>query len=447
VRRLHETTDTRTRLFDVDDGSLVADSRLLAGPGGTVEIRPLGANDEQPWLREAFDGVYDWITAHLPRRKEWPTYHEEPIQEASDYSSVQRAQRGEIARQIWMQEDSPRLLLGVAVPVQRLRVVIGAVLVTRDTAAIEAALQSTREEILLVFLVALGITVLLSLYLAGTITRPIRHLAEAAERVRRDHGRTLDIPDFTRRQDEIGELSAALRDMTAALWKRMDAIERFAADVAHEIKNPLTSVRSAVETAVRIEDPEKQRRLLAIIVDDVERLNRLISDISDASRLDSELSRARAESIDLRRMLQMLVDLHGDTRADDGPQVELSLASDKPLRVCGIEDRLVQVFRNLVANAITFSPPHGTITLAARRDGRWIEVTVEDDGPGIPEGKLDAIFDRFYSERPAGEKFGTHSGLGLSISRQIVEAHQGRIFAENRTDRSGARFTVRIPAE
>ncbi len=448
VRRLYETTDTRTRLFDVMDGSLIADSRLLAGPGGTVEIRALPETEEESWPRQAFDAVYAWVTTHLPRRKEWPPYAEEPVQHTADYISVQRALRGEFARQIWTQEDSQRLLLGVAVPVQRLRVVIGAVLVTRDTADIEAAVQSTREEILLVFLGALGITVLLSLYLAGTITRPIRRLAEAAEQVRRGHGRQFDIPDFTRRRDELGELSGVLRDMTAALWKRMDAIERFAADVAHEIKNPLTSVRSAVETVVRIDDPEKQRRLLAIIVDDVERLNRLISDISDASRLDSELSRAQARSADVRRMLQMLVDMHNDTNdGSNGPRLELRLASDKPLLVSGVEDRLVQVFRNIVTNAITFSPPDGTISLAARRDGRWIEVTIEDEGPGIPEGKLDAIFDRFYSERPAGEKFGTHSGLGLSISRQIVEAHQGRIFAENRKDRSGARFTVRIPAE
>jgi two-component system, OmpR family, sensor histidine kinase ChvG len=273
--------------------------------------------------------------------------------------------------------------------------------------------------------------------------------------VRRGSGRQMAIPDFTRRGDEIGELSGALREMTSALWQRMDAIERFAADVAHEIKNPLTSLRSAVETAARIEDPVKQRRLLAIILEDVQRLDRLISDISDASRLDAELSRHEHAPVALDRMLATLVELH-EAAANAGA-VHLRLVVPPGARpsdfvVPGIEDRLVQVLRNLIANAISFSPPGGMITLAVQRDQNSVVVTVDDDGPGIPEAKLAAIFDRFYSERPAGEKFGTHSGLGLSISQQIVEAHRGIIRAENRRDPGrggaviGARFIVRLPA-
>jgi two-component system sensor histidine kinase ChvG len=256
------------------------------------------------------------------------------------------------------------------------------------------------------------------------------------------------IPDFSARGDEIGDLSGALREMTSALWQRMDAIERFAADVAHEIKNPLTSLRSAVETAARIQDPGKREKLLAIVMEDVKRLDRLISDISDASRLDAELSRIEPEPVDVGHVLGTLAEVYDVTQAEEGPRIRLVLP-EEPLVVSGVEGRLVQVFRNLIANAVSFSPPDGTIRLSARQDEDAVVVTVEDDGPGIPEGKLEAIFNRFYTERPSGEKFGTHSGLGLSISKQIVDAHQGVIRAENRRDADGrvigARFVVRLP--
>jgi two-component system sensor histidine kinase ChvG len=291
--------------------------------------------------------------------------------------------------------------------------------------------------------------VLLSLYLAGTIARPIRLLAAAAERAR-GRGTYIDIPDFTERRDEIGELSGSLREMTDALWQRMSAIESFAADVAHEIKNPLSSLRSAVETASRIEDPAKQRRLMAIIQDDVERLDRLITDISDASRLDAELSRLEVSPTDIGAMLRAIAEMNETTRTDGAPRLALDITErGRPLIVPGVESRLSQVFVNVVANAVSFSPPAGEIRISAAHDGRAVLVIVEDHGPGIPEDKLTAIFDRFYTERPAGEKFGTHSGLGLSISKQIVEAHRGRIWADNRTDATGAvrgaRFSIRLP--
>jgi two-component system sensor histidine kinase ChvG len=298
------------------------------------------------------------------------------------------------------------------------------------------------------------VTVLLSFYLAGTIARPIRKLAAAADHVRRGHGRHHEIPDFSHRGDEIGDLSGALRDMTAALWLRMDAIESFAADVAHEIKNPLTSLRSAVETVARVRDPDQQRRLMSIIEDDIQRMDRLISDISNASRLDAELSRAESEPVDIGRMLRMLTDIHETTAAERAaPRIQLELPNGADLTVPGLEGRLVQVFQNIIANALSFSSPDGTVTVHARTTGDMVEVTVTDEGPGIPEGKLGAIFDRFYTERPAGEKFGTHSGLGLSISKQIVDAHGGEIFARNRHAESeteeenmhGAIFTVRLP--
>jgi two-component system sensor histidine kinase ChvG len=452
MRRLVEPTRTRARLFD-PTGALVADSRVLRGPGGIVQIRELPPPQPRGFFGRVADTLYDWVIGRLPSHADWPEYKDSPLFKAADFPEVGRALGGDSVKTVRRERNTGGLQLSVAVPVQRYKKVLGAVLLSVGSADLEQAVRAVRLDILKVFLVALTVTVLLSIYLAGTIARPIRRLAAAAERVRRGLGRQVAIPDFSRRGDEIGDLSSTLRDMTAVLWQRMDAIERFAADVAHEIKNPLTSLRSAVETAARIEDPVKQRRLLAIILEDVQRLDRLISDISDASRLDAELSRYEHAPVALDRMLETLVELHDATATEDSLRLRLVVphgARSSDLIVPGIEDRLVQVFRNLIANAISFSPPGGTITLAVQRDQGTVVVTVEDDGPGIPEGKLAAIFDRFYSERPAGEKFGTHSGLGLSISKQIVEAHRGVIRAENRRSPDGAligaRFVVRLPA-
>jgi len=341
-------------------------------------------------------------------------------------------------------------MFSVAIPIQRYKQVLGVVMLSTGSSEIEEELRTVRLELLRIFGVALLVTVLLSFYLAGTIARPIRRLAAAAERARGRRAR-VEIPDFTRRGDEIGDLSGSLREMTDELWQRMNAIESFAADVAHEIKNPLSSLRSAVETATRIEDPANQRRLMAIILNDVQRLDRLITDISDASRLDAELGRVEPEPINIAAMLRALADVHEAARTDNSPRLVLAIGkTDRPLIVPGIETRLSQVFRNVIGNAVSFSPPGGEIRLTARQDGRAAIVTVEDEGPGIPDEKFTAIFDRFYTERPLGEQFGTHSGLGLSISKQIVEAHRGMIWAENHKDANGgtigARFCVRLPA-
>jgi two-component system sensor histidine kinase ChvG len=452
MRRLVEPTRTRARLFDLD-GHLVADSRVLRGPGGIVQINELPAPTEHGVFDDIGNLVYDWIVGRLPHRADLPVYRERADPTAADYGEVTQALHGDSGKAVRRDPATGGLLLSVAVPVQRYKQVLGAVMLSVGSADLEQAVRAVRLDILRVFLIALAVTVLLSLYLAGTIARPVRRLAAAAERVRRGHGRQIAIPDFRNRGDEIGDLSRAFRDMTEALWLRMDAIERFAADVAHEIKNPLTSLRSAVETAARITDPVKQRRLLAIVLEDVDRLDRLISDISDASRLDAELSRLEHAPVALDHMLATLVELHEATAPEGAPRLRLAPADGGSRAtgyvVPGIEGRLVQVFRNLIANAVSFSPPGGTISLALQRDGDSVVVTVDDSGPGIPEGKLAAIFDRFYSERPSGEKFGTHSGLGLSISKQIIEAHRGTIRAENRRRDDGAvigaRFVVRLP--
>jgi two-component system sensor histidine kinase ChvG len=256
---------------------------------------------------------------------------------------------------------------------------------------------------------------------------------------------------MTGRHDEIGDLSGALRDLTAALARRIGDIENFAADVAHELKNPLTSLRSAVETVERVQDPAARQKLMLIIRDDVDRMTRLISDISNASRLDAELGRAELEPIDLTKKLVQLEDYYRLNALKTGSRERVvARISSEPMHTLGVKSRLVQVFQNLIDNALSFSPPDKEVTVSTARSGRRIQVIVEDNGPGIPDNKLEAIFDRFYSERPKDEKFGTHSGLGLSISKQIVEAHRGRIWAENRRDNEGrvigARFVVQLPA-
>ncbi|HWB49176.1 MAG TPA: stimulus-sensing domain-containing protein [Stellaceae bacterium] len=446
MRRLVAPTHTPARLFD-KDGKLIADSKVFSGPGDAVQVEELAPPERKGFVTTLSDEVYDWIAGLLPRRRGYPPYREGRT--AADFPEAESAVHGEPRSMVRRDPRDRMLVISVAVPVQRYKEVLGAVMLSSVNGELEAEVRKVRFEALRIFAVALMVTILLSVYLASTIARPVRRLAEAAERAE-GRGTRIEIPDLTQRGDEIGDLSRSLREMTNALWLRMSAIESFASDVAHEIKNPLSSLRSAVETAVRIHDPVKQQRLLAIILDDIERLSRLITDISDASRLDAELSRDIMEPIDLAAMLRALVDIHETTRGEGTAGVVLTLPERRRgIYVSGIESRLSQVFLNLISNAVSFSPPGGEIRVGAREDGRAVLITVEDDGPGIPPEKLTTIFDRFYTERPAAEKFGTHSGLGLSISKQIVEAHRGRIWAENRRDAKGevcgARFLIRLP--
>jgi len=448
VRRASAALPSRARVFGAD-GELMADSLRLGRPGGLVLIRPLPPPTSDRFMRAIAERMYDSIVNWLPRRSGLPLYRESVRQLSNTYPEVIQALRGTSVQTVRATENGG-LVLTVAVPIQKYRKVLGALLFSMEGKKIDQAVRSVRFEILGVFGVVFAITVALSLYLAGSITRPVQRLAAAAERVRTGHDRRHSIPDFGDRRDEIGDLAMALRDMTDNLWQRMDAIERFAADVAHEIKNPLTSVRSAVETAARIEDPSQRAKLFSIILDDVDRLDRLISDISEASRVDAELSRQDSEEVEIGKMLNALSQIYMATdRIGDRELVCEVDTSGEDLIVTGKEDHLVQVIRNLLDNAITFSPPNGRITVRATVSRSLITVAVDDEGIGIPNGKLDAIFDRFYSERPSGEKFGTHSGLGLSICRQIISAHRGSIKAENRISASGevmgARFTIELP--
>lgn len=455
VRRFVETSDSRIRVFD-EGGGLLADSRMLASRDAAIQIESIAPPAANP-VTQGWQSFKHWVGRAL-REQDYPPYDEQAEQEAGHYPIARQALQGSAAQQIWRLPNG-RLLLGVAVPLQSFKQVLGAVLVTRSSARIETALADVRVDVLRVFAIVLALTTLLSLYLARTIVRPLQKLARAVRAVKQDQQQVTglggaaallanrQIPDMTRRGDEVGELSHALREMTGALAARLGAIENFAADVAHEIKNPLTSLRSAVETAERLKDPERQAKLMAVIRDDVDRMDRLITDIASASRLDAELSRTATVPVILGQLCQTLVSL----TVEQSGQAPLLLTAPVPetLVVRGVESRLMQVLRNLVDNARSFTPPGGTVRLTVQREAATVQIIVDDDGPGIPENKLEAIFDRFYSERPAQEKFGQHSGLGLSIARQIVEAHGGKIWAENRKDANGsvvgARFTVRLP--
>ena len=308
---------------------------------------------------------------------------------------------------------------------------------------IDDILRAERAILLQVFAVALLVMLLSSFYLAGTIAEPIQRLAAAADRVRSGMGGRGDIPNFPERDDEIGDLADSLKSMTAGLYDRIDAIERFAADVAHELKNPLTSLASAVEMFGRAKDDDSRARLLDIIRGDVKRIDRLITDISDASRLDAELSREASQPVALSRLLSTIIEVYRMTDGDHA--VEFVLRDQLPpgLIVRGRDERLGQVFRNLIDNAVSFSPTGGAVTVTALRHEMVARVTVEDEGPGIPADNLESIFERFYTERP-GDTFGRNSGLGLSIARQIIEGAGGRIYAENR-ESGGARLIVELP--
>ncbi|WP_412777548.1 stimulus-sensing domain-containing protein [Thalassospira lucentensis] len=445
VRRLVGITGARTRLFAVN-GNLIADSRNIKSFGaGTIQAEELPAPGEDDFFAEIMRNLTDGLLALFEGDQPLPLYVDPPVASAADYPEVRAALAG-YSRGVVRVDGQGRRVLSVSVPVARFKQVLASVMMTKSGDTIETALHAVRLDILKIFVFAFGITVLLSIYLAGVITRPLNRLARAAERVRRSKNRQFAIPDLSDRNDEIGDLSTTLRDMTETLWDRMDAIERFAADVAHEIKNPLTSLRSAVETATRLKDPERQRRLMEIIAEDVQRLDRLISDISDYSRMDAELSRTESEEVDLRPLLQTMGELYNAN--PDGPRIKVAVPEN--LVVPALESRLTQVFRNLISNAITFTPEGGEVRVRAWRDKNQAIITIEDDGPGIPPGKEEAIFNRFYTERPSTEKFGQHSGLGLSISKRIMSAHNGELSAQNRVlndEVKGAVFTIRLPLD
>lgn len=352
--------------------------------------------------------------------------------------------------------EEGELVASVSVPIRRVQAIYG--LVTAEIGGIDELVEEARLAILPFFGLAVVAGILSSLMLTTTIAQPIRQLAIAADRVREGiaaAGR-VRIPDFTTRKDEIGELSGSLKLMTQAIYERIDAIESFAADVSHELKNPLTSIRSAAETLFIARTPEQQEKLLAVIQKDVARMDRLITDISNASRLDAELARESRDAVNLSKLMKDIVTMYGDIGKGGAAQIVFH----EPLQevyVLGNPSALGQVIRNLIDNALSFSPPGGEVRV--RLEGPTtrtpiIHIEVEDDGPGIPQNNLEAVFQRFYTKRPKGSDFGNNSGLGLAISRQIINSHGGRIYVENRAGEAadsdaptGARFVVELPVD
>lgn len=457
VRRLGETTINRIRIFN-DQGRIMGDSDVLGGAGGVIRATPL-----PPMHFGSEHSFKDMFVDLLPSGLRLKTYPEDlsprRSRRAEFFPDVQESLEGRASSTAWVSGPHSRdIILSAAVPVQHLKQVLGVVYVTRDGTTIAESIRQMKLDIIKLFGVALGITFILSFYLAAGIASPLRKLSRAAEALRRGI-RQAEIPDLSGRHDEIGDLSQALREMTAALAARLGSIERFAADVAHELKNPLTSLRSAIETVQLVKEKADRDKLMAIILHDLQRLDRLISDISGASRLDAELSREDMGLVDLRPLLTHLAQSYiaplqrVKDDFDSSPRAVLDLPPESEVLIIhGIEGRLAQVFRNLIDNALSFSPADAPVLIRVVKDTgkkQW-KVMVEDRGPGIPDAKLEAIFDRFYSERPEGEAFGRHSGLGLSIAKQIVDAHRGVIYAENITDakgtRLGARFTVALNA-
>jgi len=431
LRDLIAPTKTRARVFDTD-GTLISDSRqLIRGNGGRVEGNAESDTnfftDLWAYIKTAF-----W-TPDLPLYKDLGP-------EGKAYEEVRVALAGSVAPLIRVTETG-ETVISIAVPIQRERSALGALLLTAQGSDIDEMIAQDRFQIVEVAGLVAFVTAILSLLLAGTIAEPMRRLAIAAERVRKNIKNREQIPDFSDRPDEIGHLSRAFRDMTNALYSRLDAIESFAADVSHELKNPLTSLRSAASLLPMIKTDEDRKKLVDIINHDVRRLDRLITDIADASRLDAELARETARPVNLANLLRTLCEVMRESRRGSGTEFVLNVqgcktaknfAQNRDYIVNGHDSRISQVIANLLENAMSFSPKGGSIYVTARRlpKENEIEICVEDEGPGIRDENLEKIFDRFYTDRPGA--FGQNSGLGLNISQQIVKAHGGSIWAENR---------------
>jgi two-component system sensor histidine kinase ChvG len=423
LRLLSNPGVQRARLFDAQ-GQVLADSDWIAD---RVEQKPLpparprGAKAEAP---------------ERPRTS--------PGREALQ-AEVARAMEGQRVSGVRRADPSGRVV-SVSFPIRHVQAVLG--VLTVEAGDVDSIIARQRAALIPFILLSIGVSLLSSALLTSLIALPVRRLARAADRVRLSRVRSISLPDLSRRTDELGDLTRALEAMTDAQSERMGAIERFAADVAHEIRNPLTSLRSAVETLDLVSDPEAKARLGAVIRQDIQRMDRLVTDISNASRLDAELSREPPRPFDLGRLLAEIVQAYSAARREGEPPVLLSgVEGETP--VIGREGPAGQVFRNLIDNARSFSPPGGSVRLGLSHDGGWAIVQVDDDGPGIPPENLETVFERFYTSRPKGAAFGGNSGLGLSIARQIVEAQGGTLKAENLADpsgdRIGARFTVRLP--
>lgn len=448
--RLGQSSKSRMKLFSVDN-SLLADTNELSVPASHVQKESL--NNKNRSIGYLFDQSAGRFLDLIPTQTKLNNFPKDNLNDIYAFPDLKESMGGSISASAWKRDDGS-IILTASAPIQKIKQVLGVTLLVRDGAEVEEKIAQIRVDVFRVFLGSLGITVMLSIYLSGLIGKPLKRLALAAEAVRLGKGNDNEIPDMSKRGDEIGELSLVLRDMTQALRDRMDTIERFAADVSHEIKNPLTSLRSAVETVEKVKDEDKRQKLMGIIHHDVQRLDRLITDISNASRLDTELSREEMSKINIETMLHQLSDGYKSPMErtaksnSNNDNVVINLPKNTNLNILGNEDRLRQVFSNLISNAISFSPDNNAVIVSAEEVENHIIISVEDNGTGIPSNKLESIFERFYTERPDGESYGNHSGLGLSIAKQIIYAHGGKIWAVNKRDKNnkriGAIFKVKL---
>jgi len=462
LRSMVKPTGARARVYD-REGNLLVDSKSFYSRGQIMRFELPPVEQEQASVLER---AWEWVQGQM-RSQRLPLYEDVGAENGKVYNEVKLALQGVSTPNVRVDEHG-ETVVSVGVSIQRLQRVIGVLMLSTRSGDIDQIIANERANIIWTALMAIGVTTLLSLFLAGTVAGPMHRLAQAAEHVRKDVKTRRKIPDFSHRRDEIGHLSRALNDMTAAMYRRMEAIETFAADVAHELKNPLTSLRSAAEMLPNARRDEDKAELASIIQHDVVRINRLISEISDASRLDAELARETAEPVNVASLMLTVSQVNNGLHREDMPSIVLNIegvesfdqaGKSQDFVVYGHDNRLTRVLNNLIDNAASFSPEDGVITLSMRRISKTkeLEILVEDEGPGIDNEDLDKIFNRFYTHRPEEQGFGQNSGLGLHISRQIIEAHGGRIWAENRrlsrsqvgaapSPAKGARFVIRLPA-
>ena len=429
-------TDSRFRLYD-PTGRLRFDSWQATGP--TYRLRDPA---EQPWTKSIARSLDRGFNAIVGEPTP-PDFEEPAADRLSAWPEAQEARRR--GRAVTMVRNAPDLtpVLSAAAPVRNGEVV----LVTSNDRNFTRTVRSERRKLGAGLLVATVLSLLLSLFLARTIVRPLRRLALAAHRVRQGRAREVKVPRLPSRRDEIGLLARSVSDMSQALRQRIDNIEAFAADVTHELKNPLASLRSAVDGLERIEDPSLKTRLLEVVRQDVQRLDRLIGDIGEAARTDAELARARFEVVDLGNLIGQLVGGWEHRRTTGDVRLAFARPRKNSALVLGEPSRLARAIDNIIDNAISFSPAGGLVEVAVTRVGEEVLIRIDDEGPGVPPGVREAIFNRFVSVRPEGGEFGRHSGLGLAIAKAIVKGHDGEIDVADRDDApSGARFTIRLPA-
>jgi two-component system sensor histidine kinase ChvG len=447
LRRLIQHTKNRARIYG-RDGTLIVDTAMLLTKGQLTKpaTEPVVKKPKNFWTR--LTAVL--IDEHLP------VYKEIGSGKGTAYPEVRDALAGTATPLLLLDQDGEQIV-SMAVPIRRANSVLGALLLSTRPGDIEKSLSDERWRITLLAAIALLATLVSSILLARTVAEPIRRLSEAAEEVSRNINARAHLPDYAERNDEVGQLSRAFRSMTAALYRRIESSESFAADVAHELKNPLTAARSTAESLVYAKTPEQRDELVRQIQNELKRLNRLITDVSNASRLDAELARQAMVPTVITDVVDSVARIFRDILCEDGRSVRVVVdpgVDAQTLKVNGHEGRLGQVMTNLVDNAVSFSPADGVVVITVKQTAQNVEITIDDEGPGIPEDRLAIIFDRFYTDRPQSEALrGKNSGLGLSISREIIHAHGGEVWAENRrateaaadSRPSGARFVVRLP--